>query len=256
MSFTNIDGPQSKVAPPGQQQQWMQMPQGVPNCPPGLEYLAVLDQVLVHQQVELFEAFTGIETKNKFVLKNSLGQQCFFAYEESDLCMRLCCGPARGLMMHIVDNTGKEVLRVNRPFKCCAGCCWCANTECCSFDIEIEAPAGNKIGSVHQMGSCWRPWYEIRDANGDAIFNIKGPCCPCSGVCCTCDYPFEILPVHGSGEPIGRITKQYSGFTKEAFTDATNFSVTFPKDLDVKMKGVLLGATFLIDIMFFERNSQ
>lgn len=26
-----------------------------PSCPPGLEYLTQLDQVLIHQQVELFE---------------------------------------------------------------------------------------------------------------------------------------------------------------------------------------------------------
>ena len=28
-----------------------------------------------------FTALTGIETKNKFVIKNSVGQQCFYAYE-------------------------------------------------------------------------------------------------------------------------------------------------------------------------------
>ena len=45
---------------------------------------------------------------------------------------------------------------------------------------------------------------------------------------------------------IGRITKNWSGFEKEAFTDADNFGVTFPKDLDVKCKVTLLAAVFLI----------
>jgi len=255
MSYQNPAAPQT--LPAGKQGEWMEMPQNIPNCPPGLEYLAMLDQILIHQQVELFEAFTGIETKNKFVIKNSVGQQCFYAYEESDLCMRLCCGPARGFLMHIVDNTGKEVIRITRPFQCCAGCCWCADAECCSFRLQIEAPEGNVIGSIHQMGSCWRPWYEVKDATGESVFKIKGPCCICSGICCTCDFPFNILPsMGGSEEPVGRIIKQWSGLTKEAFTDATNFSLTFPKDLDVRMKAALIGATFLIDIMFFERNSQ
>jgi len=242
--------------PGTKQEEWMQMPANVSNCPPGMEYLTMLDQVLIHQQVELFEAMTGIETKNKFVIKNSVGQQCFFAYEESDFCMRICCGPNRGFMMHIVDNTGKEVIRVTRPFKCCAGCCWCADTNCCSMMIRVEAPEGNLIGTINQIGSSWRPMYEVRDGIGEPIFKIKGPCCPCSGVCCTCDMPFEVLPIKGAEEPIGRIVKQYSGFAKEAFTDATNFSLTFPMDLDVKMKGTLLAATFLIDIMFFERGSN
>lgn len=49
-----------------------------------------------------------------------------------------------------------------------------------------------------------------------------------------------------NGETIGRIQKQWSGLAKEIFTDADNFGITFPMDLDVKMKAILLGACFLI----------
>jgi hypothetical protein len=45
---------------------------------------------------------------------------------------------------------------------------------------------------------------------------------------------------------VGRITKQWSGFAREAFTDADLFGVSFPMDLDVKIKAVMLGACFLI----------
>jgi len=45
---------------------------------------------------------------------------------------------------------------------------------------------------------------------------------------------------------VGRISKQWSGIVKEAFTDADNFGITFPMDLDVKMKAVMIGACFLI----------
>jgi len=237
----------------GQQQaQWMARPGRMSNCPPGLEYLMQLDQLLVQQKVELFEAFTDIETKNKYVIKNSLGQQCYYAYEESDICMRICCQAGRGFTMHIVDNGGNEVMSLTRPFKCCAGCCWCAKADCCSDLIRIEAPPGNPIGSIHQNGSCWTPWFDVCDGDGETVFKIKGPCCVCPGVCCTCDFPFEVLSLGPNKEPVGRISKTYAGFTKELFTDASNFTLTFPKDLDVKMKAVLLGATFLIDMMFFE----
>ena len=75
-------------------------------------------------------------------------------------------------------------------------------------------------------GSCWIPWYVIKDRNGEEVFKIKGPCCVCPGPCCTCDFPFEILSAQGSAQPVGKITKQYAGLGKEMFTDATNFSVT------------------------------
>lgn len=35
--------------------QWMQAPQPPENCPPGLEYLTQVDQLLIKQQVELLE---------------------------------------------------------------------------------------------------------------------------------------------------------------------------------------------------------
>ena len=38
------------------------------------------------------------------------------------------------------------------------------------------------------------------------------------------------------GNDIGMISKQWSGFGREAFTDADNFGVNFPQDLDVKAK--------------------
>ena len=41
-------------AAPGQGQ-WMQAPPAPVNCPPGLEYLTQIDQLLVKQQVELLE---------------------------------------------------------------------------------------------------------------------------------------------------------------------------------------------------------
>lgn len=46
--------------------------------------------------------------------------------------------------------------------------------------------------------------------------------------------------------PIGCISKQWTGLVKEAFTDADNFGIQFPGDLDVTLKAVLLGACFLI----------
>lgn len=38
---------------------WMQAPQAPPNCPPGLEYLASVDQLLVKQKVEGLEGRLG-----------------------------------------------------------------------------------------------------------------------------------------------------------------------------------------------------
>ncbi len=67
---------------------------------------------------------------------------------------------------------------------------------------------------------------------------------------------FKVLSPGDDGVEVGMITKQWTGLVREGFTDADNFGVTFPVDLDVRMKAVLLGAVFLIDFMFFEKSGN
>ena len=43
-------------------------------CPPGLQYLTMVDQLLIKQKVEILEAVTGFETANKYEVLNSMGQ--------------------------------------------------------------------------------------------------------------------------------------------------------------------------------------
>lgn len=233
----------------------MEKPVGPAGCPPGLEYLTQVDQLLVHQVVELFEAFTGWETNNRFAIKNSMGQQVYFAAEQTDMCMRQCCGPHRGFEVHVADNSQQEVMLIRREFKCCAGCCWCASADCCGYEITVEAPVGTVVGYVRQAQSCWAPKYHVYDASRTEVFTIQGPCCICQTICCTADVDFNISTADGKMD-VGKISKQWAGFAKEVFVNADNFGITFPLDLDVKLKATLLGATILIDFMFFEESKN
>ena len=246
----------AQPAPAPAAAQWMPMPTTIyPDCPPGLEYLTQLDQILVHQVVELLEVLTGFETNNRFKIKNTLGQQCYYAHEDTETCMRIFCGNQRGFIFRITDNTNREVFTVSREFKLCAGCCWCANSDCCAWEIEVEAGPGNVIGRIRQAQSFWYANLDIMDGSGQVVLQIKQrQCCICPGPCCTCDFAFEIYDMKGM--VIGAITKKYSGCMKECFTNATNFTITFPVNLDVKMKATLLGACLLLDMMFFEYNEN
>lgn len=57
-------------------------------------------------------------------------------------------------------------------------------------------------------------------------------------------------------QQVGKISKQWAGVAKEWFTKADNFGITFPMDLDVKAKGTLLGALYLIEFMYFEQKKN
>uniref|UniRef100_A0A182Y0X4 Phospholipid scramblase n=2 Tax=Anopheles stephensi TaxID=30069 RepID=A0A182Y0X4_ANOST len=225
---------------------WMPIPQGIPNCPPGLEYLTAIDQLLVHQKVELLEAFTGFETANKYTIKNTLGQKVYWAMEDTGCCNRMCCGAARAFDMKILDTYQNEVLHFNRPLRCSS--CW---FPCCLQTMEVTAPPGNVIGYVEQDWSILTPQFSIKDQNGDTVLKISGPFCTFS-ICG--DVEFEVLSTNGA--QVGKISKQWSGLGREMFTDADHFGINFPMDLDVRVKATLLGALFLIDYMFFEKSGN
>ncbi|NXH03076.1 PLS2 scramblase, partial [Loxia leucoptera] len=95
-----------------------------------------LDQIIIHQQVELLEAILGTETCSRYEIKNPLGQRVYFAVEENGcfdrkLCspLRNCCGPARPFTLRIIDNLGREVITLHRPLRCDSCCCPCCLQE-------------------------------------------------------------------------------------------------------------------------------
>ncbi|KAF4116795.1 hypothetical protein G5714_001348 [Onychostoma macrolepis] len=223
----------------------MPVPQRPAGCPPGLEYLTQIDQLLVQQKVELAEVILGWETNNKYIVKNSMGQQVFFVAEENDCCNRQFCGPLRSFVLHVQDNMGQEVMTLTRPLKC-GSCCF----PCCLQELEIQSPPGNPIGYVIQNWHPFLPKYTIQNEKKEAVLKIVGPFCSCR---CCADVNFDVLSVDESTK-VGRIAKQWTGLVRETFTDADNFGISFPMDLDVKIKAALFGACFLIDFMFFEHN--
>ena len=68
----------------------------------------------------------------------------------------ICCtvytnGPSSLLTPSRYVSCLQEVIRINREFKCCAGCNCCAGANCCSMEVEIEAPVGQVVGYVKQQ---------------------------------------------------------------------------------------------------------
>ncbi|XP_037349000.1 phospholipid scramblase 3 isoform X2 [Talpa occidentalis] len=178
-----------------------------------------IDQILIHQKAERVETFLGWETCNLYELRSGTGQPLGQAAEESNCCARLCCGARRPLRVRLVDPGDREILRLLRPLHCGCSCCPCGLQE---------------------------------DADRQTVLRVIGPCWTCG---CGTDTNFEVKTPDES-RSVGRISKQWGGLLREAFTDADDFGLQFPLDLDVRVKAVLLGATFLIDYMFFEKRGS
>ncbi|XP_054931252.1 phospholipid scramblase 1-like [Dermacentor andersoni] len=118
--------------------------------------------------------------------------------------------------------------------------------------MDVRDASMAMMGSLRMEFAIIYPNFSVLDSQGNVVLLIKGPFCTTS-ICCE-DVVFNILATDGVTQ-LGAITKNWTGMCREAVTDADNFTVTFPLDLDVKIKAVLLGAVFLIDYIYFESSS-
>ncbi|KAG9331831.1 hypothetical protein JZ751_016914 [Albula glossodonta] len=156
----------------------------MPACPPGLEYLTQVDQLLIKQKVELIEALAGFESNNKYEVRNSMGQNVFYAVEENDCLTRQCVGPLRPFTIRVLDNFGQEVITVDRPLKCMS-CCF----PCCLQELEVQAPPGNTVGYVLQQWHPFLPKFIIENEQREPVLKLQGPFC---GWSCLPDVDFEV----------------------------------------------------------------
>ena len=212
----------------------------------------MIDQLFIEQEVELFEILTGFETSNRYKVLNSNGQQIYYAMEESSCISRVFCSNRRGFVIPLLDNSKQEVMRICRNYKLCAGTSFFACSSPCILEVWVEDQNKLELGRVRQTCSFLVPSFDILNAENEIVLKIRGPICVFTGLLSCCDQNFDIF-TPDLNTVVGRITKSWSGFVKEAFTDATNIRVSFPIDLDVRIKATLMAAVFLIDFMFFEK---
>uniref|UniRef100_G3TC86 Phospholipid scramblase n=1 Tax=Loxodonta africana TaxID=9785 RepID=G3TC86_LOXAF len=225
---------------------WMPVPTPMPNCPPGLECLAQLDNIHVLQHFEPLEMVTDFETNNRYDVKNNSDQMVYIVSEDTDDFARNAYRTLRPFVLRVTDCMGREIMTMQRPYRCTC-CCFCCPSA--RQELEVQCPPGVSIGYVAEHWNLCRAVYSIQNEKKENVMGVLGPCATYG---CGSDSVFEITSLDGMFT-LGDITRKWNGLLS-AMADADHFDIHFPLDLDVKMKAMIFGACFLIDFMYFERS--
>lgn len=115
-------------------------------------------------------------------------------------------GPTPPLAIHFNDNMEQEIFTLTQPPRCTLGC-----FACCLQELDVQSPPDKPIGCVEQN------WHPTLPEGACLMSSLRwGHCMSKTMVEC--------------------ISKQWCRYMQE-LTDADNFGISFPVDLDVKLKG-------------------
>ena len=221
--------------------------EGIPEEPlvdAGAPSLINCREIIVRQAVEHVEAFTGIETTNRYVFIDSATGTDLGGCEEDagdvgTFFIRQVLGSARPLNLSITDASRGIWMEGKRPF---------------SFIGFIKPPMMSVSWNQGLLGTVQRVWpliikrrYELR------LANQPGPCLTIQG---NLLRPWS-FPVKRAGRQVGTILKKWSGVGKEIFTDADNFMIQVQDDsLSEDERRLLVAAALAIDFDFFEKGGN
>lgn len=198
------------------EEDWAPIPKIRPaDCPPGLECLISVDQVII-----------GFGQGNKHSVNNSRGQKLFFVLDGSNCCVKRFCCDCKSFKTELLDHYGNALISLQRSSACC----------CCKPEMRVFAPLGTCIGTVKQTSALLRKSYAVYDAREQQLLIVKGS---------SCTQPKEHKILREQGETVGRMSKAWADLDRILFGKQTLVGVSFPLDLDVRLKTNLIGACFL-----------
>lgn len=210
----------------------------VPNCPSGIEALSLLEQLTIIQQFENLPVFTSWEGRKRFAIKNAGHANVFYAV----LCSVTMTHPLDILLM---DNDGRSVMHIRHPNNS-MGDSLCGTLP----RTNVISDNGINLGSIDEIWDLCSRKLAINDASNSEIFTLEGPACTRD----IFDLTFELITKGGSR--VGSVSRQIGGFTTLQHLSVDLLGVTFPIDLAVSLKAVLLASAFVIDYLFTEKRRQ
>ena len=195
--------------------------------------LEAYEHIMVRQQVEPLQVFTGLEMSNRYRVVDYSGNDILFAHEESSFIGRQFLGSHRPLTLNIIDSQGTVLLAASRRFF------WLLS------HLELRRSDGSVVGGMQRRFKMLGRRFDLYDESR-LVGTIEGPL-----------LRPNTFWLRVNGIESAKITKQWSGVSREMFTAADTFHIEYTdKSLSEQMRWLILGAAFAIDLDFFENRGR
>jgi len=243
--------------------------------------------ILMRQRMDLLEALTGWEQRNKYQVatkphdkgdnpsewedetfrKQLKHGHLLTLKEESECCARQLCRPRHTLSIKIKggDDTkveGETLAEFDRPFKCTLLCC-CTLFNPQVLTISIKGAQNGRViqhwPCMNNLFVCHRYW-RVVDGSGKDVYMIRDDfCCNqnmCApSICCPARHLDILTP--DMNTKVGSIIDVFPGCNvRGCFGTADNYILNFPDTATPADKLNLLGALILIEYMVFEKKPK
>lgn len=190
-----------------------------------MDCLRELDKVVVSRLLIFLDYFSN--TNTKYAICDGSDRQLLLAVQDNSFASLFL---PNAFVTFLVMNTDiRQVLQLDRPRKL--------------FKVSrmnVYAPSTRYIGSIRNKSfSLLRQSFRVLDATKKLVYKIRGPIFPG-----TTRIPYNIY--NGKGVRVGTITRKLRKFPRELVFEGDIFVVTFPKDMSVTDKSLLVGVTFYL----------
>ncbi len=191
----------------------------------------------VKQSFELAEFF-GFESRNKYRILNSLGQDIAFAAEQQKgflgFFLRQFFGHWRSFDIHFFNSQRQEFMIAHHPFR------WFFQR------LEVREINGRSIGVIERYFSIFTKRFKIHDPEGRTLLEVSSPF-----------WRIWTFPFLRNRHELARVSKKWTGIGVELFTDKDNFLIEYlHPGLTVDERALVLTASVFIDLMFFENKGR
>jgi len=232
---------------------------------------AILNQherMQLRQQRQWIEALTGFERNNRYVLRDTQGNDIFFVRENSTCIERnFCKGACKAWRMDVYllgpqgiqggEASMTPFIHMERP---CTLTCFCMNRP----EVLIsELGSGRLLGSIFEPFAWCNLQFEVRDPANQPVLITDIACCQW-GLCCPCpcdgapcnELAFPVTDI-GSGQPVAEVLKKWMwGDCVQCMGEWDNYWIKFGSASNPDYKVLLVALSIFIQMRFFDRRNQ